>query len=549
LVNRLLWFAVGGLMSLATLASPIPSAAAPRTIYPSSVEQLDPIVGSQVTESSKGEAEDGEAIVNQAREVLLRQLKKLSAASTTAPVADLLLPPGPAPTSGGPRFASSTVLNSFSGLDFDAGGSILRPDTNVAKSGTRVLEAVNSTLRLFNVSGGTLATMSTAAFVGSATSMTDPRVFYDGNSANPRLFLVVLESANVGTKSSGIWLAVSRSPNPSDLQPASWCRYRINGVYNAPDAAFADFPTLGVGADAVVLAANHYRFANGEFGAAVVRAINKTVIENNAGSCPSLTSFTFQASPTFGDTDAQTLQAVQHYTSPSSFPGTTNPVYLISTQALTVQKPGSGVWRVWRVRNVASGTPVLNVLDVTSFFYQTPLDASQPNGPLLRTLDSRVHQAGGVGNSIWAVQSTLCTWYDGSNGDCVRVMRFDVNQVSGQLTASVSYQLLFGGGPGVYYWMPSVAVSSVQKVGTAFQYSSGTSYLSSAWTALDASTNQFPGVTTILAGTCTTQAQTGDYTGATTNDDLVSFWLAGEASAPNGGGICEWKTQIVQINP
>lgn len=457
--------------------------------------------------------------------------------------------------------AASSTLVSFPGLDYVSSGKTgPAADVTLAKTPTRVLEATNAGLQLLSPTGTALQTRSTSSFlVGSeGLKTTDPRLYYDRNSTNPRVYFVVLESASFSTKSSALWLAVSRASDPADLNPASWCRYRFDGVRNpgTPNASFADFPGLGAGADAVLISTNQFRFTDGTFTYAIVRTFNKAQLANNAGACPSATVTTMQPSATIGDLSATTLQPVQHYTSPSSFTGTTSPAYLVSTDGLTAGGPFSGNYRVWRVRNVAGGAPSIASVNVIGIAYETPPSALQPVSgptPLLNTLDSRVHQAAGLGDSIWLALSTGCEFFPFGSGDivsCIQIARLDVAQGSGgSPTATYTHQILFGGGSGHYYWMPSIAVNSAQQIGVAFLYSSATEYLSSAWMIKNPSSPALPPIQPLVTGTCTTGSRTGDYSGAQTDPNLVNFWLASEAASPFPADPCLWKTTVVQGAP
>jgi hypothetical protein len=62
-----------------------------------------------------------------------------------------------------------TVVTNFVGLDEPTGGLGV-PDTILGKSPTRAVEAVNSAVRLFNNTGGVLATRTLNAFFGAPSS-------------------------------------------------------------------------------------------------------------------------------------------------------------------------------------------------------------------------------------------------------------------------------------------------------------------------------------------------------------------------------------------
>ncbi|MBW4699050.1 MAG: hypothetical protein KME03_14345 [Aphanocapsa lilacina HA4352-LM1] len=244
-----------------------------------------------------------------------------------APAADEILSPEPLAALG----------TSFVGLDKP--GSVNNdlaldpPDPIGAKSGDTVLEATNSAIALYTESGNLFQSKDLNSFFGAPYAggslegvLFDPKVYYDRNSANPRYYAVALQTDFL--RFSTIWLAVSRSPEPVTLEAADWCFYPLEGEYKN---AWADYPGLGAGADSLVLSANQFTYSGGLFSYAVVRVLDKLAAANNAAACPSVPVSTFQASDTFDDFNAFTLQPAQHYTSPSSQTGFTNPAYLLST--------------------------------------------------------------------------------------------------------------------------------------------------------------------------------------------------------------------------
>lgn len=173
---------------------------------------------------------------------------------------------GPAPTGattvGLPRRAIAQVPTMpvlFDALDRPSAannGIVFNPpDTIVAKSPNRILEGVNSALRLFNNVGGTLQTADLNTFFGAATTngrLFDPKTYFDRNAANPRFFVVALQVAgrddtDPANDVSRIWVAVSRSPDPANLAAGNWCRYNIEGRRNvgAANVSWADYPAIG----------------------------------------------------------------------------------------------------------------------------------------------------------------------------------------------------------------------------------------------------------------------------------------------------------------
>lgn len=264
-----------------------------------------------------------------------------------------------------PRSGSAAPIASFPGLDFQAGGPKTPPDVGIARSTDRVLEAVNDALRLFNTDGTIRVTRTTAAFFGVPESpgTFDPKVFYDRNFQ--RFFLVVLEKVVNGDPQK-LFLAVSRSANPTGLDAAQWCRYSMEARTDITTAnkAFADYPGLGVGRDVVMVTTNQFVVGgiNQSKGNPLLRVFAKAPLVNNlTGSCPTLPNpavFRPLALANLLSANAQTIQTVQQYTLPSSTGGTSG--YLVSAKA----SPAKG-YRVWRVRDGATTTPRLEMTAIS----------------------------------------------------------------------------------------------------------------------------------------------------------------------------------------
>ncbi len=464
-------------------------------------------------------------------------------------------------TASGPGPLSHTVVSSFAGLDRPSAASggfvFFPPDTAVAKGPAKVLEAVNSAVRLFTAAGTVVATMTLNTFFSYPVNgdgeriLFDPKVFYDRNAANPRFYLVALDAETTLTEQSRIYLAVSRSNDPADLSAANWCRYFINAKRNKnkpSKTSWADYPGLGVGPDALVITANQFTFRSSSFTYAIIRALNKNTLSNNAGDCPGLPQvFTWQPASGAGDITVFTLQPVQSYTSPSSFAGTANPAYVISTVY-----GSSAVYKVWRIRNIAGGSPTLGgPVNLTgAYTYGLPPDAVQAGTTLpLSTGDNRMVSAAGIGNALYGVHGTLCNLGGGAAESCVRYVRITVGQNgTGGLTAALKQQITFGGGNGVFYFWPGVTANLVEKIVVVFQRSATNAYLSAYRTGKNLGDLAFEAPAAITDGTCsqTLTDRTGDYVGAQTDPLGATFWVAGER-ATSIGGACVWQTWIQQL--
>lgn len=493
----------------------------------------------------------GESVPDEAPEPFPLSAVELAAAQEKA-LTDPNAEPPDVVISLAPRSGSAAPAISFSGLDYAAGGQKTPPDVSIARSTDRVLEVVNAALRLFNTDGTIRVTRTTAAFFGVPESpgTFDPKVFYDRNSQ--RFFLIVLEKVVNGDPQK-LFLAVSRNANPTGLDAAQWCRYSMEARtdVSTADKAFADYPSLGVGRDVVMVTTNQFVVGglNQSKGNSLLRVFAKAPLVNNlTGVCPTLpnpAAFRPLALANLLSANAQTLQPVQHYLLPSATGGTSG--YLVSAKS----PPAKG-YRVWRLRDGATASPRLEMTEVLGLRnYTKAPNATQPAGISLDTGDTRVLQAAGVGDSIWAVQTTGCQIGAGNNESCFRVVRFNTSPTTSGFQAPIAEQATAGLATDNFLWMPSIAVTNSGRIGLALHLGSATLQHGSAWLTRVSGSAAFSPLNILRSGTCSRGGsgfRSGDYSGAQTDPDGTSLWLAGE-NFGTVGSSCNWQTGIVRLVP
>jgi hypothetical protein len=531
-----------------------------------------PSIGTEVMSPMADVAMDFEGVTSSPHEEgpestldpdLYRGLKERAEHDPKAEIPDVLVPLAP-------ELLNATMVNrSYPGLDQATAitnGELWPPDTTLGKSGSQVVTAVNSAIRLLTPVGSTVATKSLNSFFNAdpvlEAMLFDPRVLYDRLGPQARYFVVALQR-NDSTKTSSVYLAVSRVSNPTDLEPANWCRYKINAVRPSGDAdpeTWADFPMIGVGSDAFLISNDQFSFKNSKgryvYKYAMLRVVNKAAITNNSTSCPQYSAAIFlpekvlpgttQVSQAYGH-----VQPAIHYTAPSSFGGVSNPVYMFSTIA------PSSMYRLWRVANAASGAVLLDQRDLTvGTSYSMPAKAVQLGGIPLDTKDNRITQVVGIGDTLWAVHATNCVVQSGSvtyNKACIRFLQLYVSGPS--LDGLVQQDVTFASPStelDLAYFMPGLAVNSLNQSGIVFLTSSSSRFLSAAWTIKYLGDAIFAPATLFATGDCSKGTEkVGDYVGAQVNpNDLVSFWFAGESAWwLSSTSSCLWKTQITQVTP
>jgi hypothetical protein len=230
------------LMSTGTFAQPLEQA----PIFTRTLKPLPPTTGPQPT----GPPEEVPRPLPVEPEIW-DALKEQALTAPGVPAPDTVLSPAP------PSPESS--LAGFPGLSY--GGST-PSDANLGRSGQRTIQAVNREIRLFDANNNPLQTVSLATFFSPVVKDPfDPKVLFDRNATNQRFYITATDRKEPPLPAARLFLAVSRSPNPSDLNPASWCRYSWtpDDFDPATGVTWADQPNLGVGTDTLVLASNYFK--------------------------------------------------------------------------------------------------------------------------------------------------------------------------------------------------------------------------------------------------------------------------------------------------
>ena len=199
---------------------------------------------------------------------------------------------------------------------------------------------------------------------------------------------------------------------------------------------------------------------------------------------------------------------MQHYTNPSSFTGIASPNYLVSTYAGT-----ASLYRVWRIYNLASGSPRLQVANLHgSYVYATPPLSPGGRNPTtgattgIDSGDTRTVQAAGLGNRLYATHGTACQFTAGTFLDaCARYVAIDVGATtSGAIAAAIRQQTVLGGGDGWYYHHPAVAVNNAGAVGASFNINSLSGASSAGYATKFFTQAGFPASFYLAQGNCFT---------------------------------------------
>jgi hypothetical protein len=434
------------------------------------------------------------------------------------------------------------------------------PDPQIAAGPGRVLQVVNSALQMRTLTGAVVQTMDLNTFFGAPPAqglLFDPKLNYDAkpDPTNRRFVIVAIQQSDGPPQVGRIWLAVSRSSNPANLNAPLWCLYAQDAIINGgtADAAWPDYPGLGTSADGLLLTFNHFRFTNRTFTFATVWILNKLAAFNNAAGCPGIPFLLYQPSGTPGDPATFTLQPVQHLNDPSSFPNRSNPAYTINTHFTSA---GAANYRVIRYSNsFGGGAPLAQIVDVPGNWPNSvPPDAPQSGSAiLLDTGDHRVTEAAGLFNNFWGTNATGCIVGGGTPVSCLRAVRISVGDAAGNPTGVMTQQRTFGQPASFFFWS-GVAVNRDEKTVLSFHYVSPTAsngFLSSWWAIKEINNTFWGSIFPFNPGTCgyTNTNRTGDYAGAETHLNKRDFWLSSERAhtIPGGGATCNWETRTILV--
>jgi hypothetical protein len=182
--------------------------------------------------------------------------------------------PQAAPGQSIAAFAPQTASTSFLGAQISDTIGYVPPDSDGDVGPNQILVCVNGLIRTFTNAGiqdGALDT-TTDNFFSSvrSASTSDPHIRYDRLSQ--RWFVLMIDVAGVNNR---VLIAVSSSPTIANVSSFTFFFFQQNTVSPAGDNnRFADYPTLGVDANALYIGANMFTSA-GSFKNTTAFVVNK----------------------------------------------------------------------------------------------------------------------------------------------------------------------------------------------------------------------------------------------------------------------------------
>lgn len=435
---------------------------------------------------------------------------------------DVTAPDPVVQTSDGP-LAMPGASVSFKGLDLQDWGAGWPPDTHGDVGPNHYVQAVNTSIGIFNKSGTRLAAFTfDTLFAGTGTpcdssNRGDPYVLYDAVSDR---WIVTDFSWSSTSGPFYECIAVSKTGDPVS---GGWWFYG----YVASSNALHDYPKLGVWADGIYMSANMFLNAS-SFNGVKVWAFNRSDLISGAP----LRSVAF----TLGTAYASLLPGNVR----GAMPPAGTPAYFVSrtTNAL----------RLWKFSvnwtNQASST-FTGPTNFSVASYSTPSGrVPAKSGERLDTLGDRLMSAlqyrniGGV-ESLW-VNHTVAV---GSTSTGVRW--YEIRGMSG--TPAVYQQGTYAPNS-LYRWMGSLAVDKQGNMAVGYSVSSKQMYPAIRYAGRlvsDTLGQLAQGEATLIAGTGSQSGgynRWGDYSSMSvdpTND--CTFWFTTEYYETTGNN---WQTRI-----
>ncbi len=300
------------------------------------------------------------------------------------PLADGAEPPSTrAPQTVGPPNFTAAVLSDTSAFP---------PDTMGAVGPTQFIAALNGRIRSFNKTTGAADNalnadsdvfFNTVISPQAGTFTTDPRIRFD--RLTNRWFIVMIDvPAGTGAIANRVMIAVSSGPNITGSANFTFFQYQQDSTL------FADYPTLGIDANALYIGLNMFSLA-GAFNSTAVSVVRKSSITGSG-------SIVVTRFPNIGTASAAgpfTPQGVDNYDSAASVG------YFVGVDTLNF-----GILQLRRVSNPGT-TPTLSA-NITLTVPATQFPAAvvaQGSATPVDSLDDRLFAAHLRGGQLWTAHN------------------------------------------------------------------------------------------------------------------------------------------------
>jgi hypothetical protein len=446
--------------------------------------------------------------------------------------------------------SGANISQNFQGLSANDdiavfGGFFVPPDQGSAVGPNHYVEMINLVYSIYNKDGSVavpataLSTFyANAGLPNKGTSLSDPRIVYDPQSG--RWFAAIITT---DSNSNSIFIAVSQTSDPT----GAW--KGVSFVANTIANNFADYPTIGVDANAFYIASNNFlnlstfdgvsltTIPKADLLASTPTAANRSHFENIVGGgTPGTTPFTFAPVSAFDGRGHGVVMSIDGFTPASVL------------HHYQVMNPGSNS------SSLSADNPIAVPQYWNSQAVHEPDGSRTLDGGGSRTGSNNVYQ---VGNIVWITDNILPTAATG-NGAYDAIRWYEIDESTNTLLQSGTIS-----DPHHDYSYPSIAANAAGDVVIGFTATgdSTTSDYPGAWYVAGTTTG---GVTTFGAPTplrngisnynitASGRNRWGDFSAISVDpNNPNSFWIAEEAAVAGDPARTTrtqvWGTQISQI--
>ncbi|MCP4148467.1 MAG: hypothetical protein GY757_12040 [bacterium] len=434
------------------------------------------------------------------------------------------------------RLATEDPIANFAGMNLNSNGSGWPPDTTGDVGITYYIQAVNSSMAIYNKATGALVSSATFDdfFGGTGISGTpcdsenngDPLVLFD--QYNNRWF--VLDFAWDSSQNDGSYfsIAASKTSDPT----GDWWQY----AFRADDTLMDDYPKAGVWHDGIYITANMFQFS-GSYQGAKVWAL-KT---------PDLYQGTITSQYVY-DTSDEAWSIMPSNARGNTSPASTEPNYMFSMDCDEFggsSTDGLYVWKYdvdWTNSSNTSWTGPTK-LSSAAFSVTGTGVPQQGSSVSVDSLAGRLMYTAMYRKYATYQSVFLSHVVDVSSR---RAMRWYEVRISSGGTPSIYQQSSYAPDTN-HRWMGSIAADKNGSVALAYSKSSSSMYPAIAYTGriLGDALNSLPqGEKTLIAGTGsqTSYSRWGDYSTLSVDPtDDETFWYTQEYYTSTG---TNWQTRI-----
>lgn len=435
------------------------------------------------------------------------------------------------------QLLAANILNGFNGVDFVQTAGYVPPDTDVAVGPNYVVENVNTTIAIYDKTGGSHFSEDLTSFfstIAQGNFMSDPFVTYDDEAGR---FLVeaidLTVDLNTGLPISGrLDFAVSDSSDPL----AGFTEMHAIDLTGSTNF-FPDFPRTGFNHDAYVFTVNMFTNDTETFGHVTAITVNKSTVTdaNNA-------TFSYATTNLPASSYSTLVPAAMH----GSVAG--DPEYLVE-EALNSSGSPTGSLNVVKETGLTS-TPVFSSTKISVGTYGAPPPADQEgSSDQIQTNDSRILSADWQGNELVATHTV------GIGGVAqARWYQFDTSA-----TPTLTEKGVINQGTGVATYYPSIAIAPNGDIGLTFMESSVNEYMSMYVTGRTPSDPTGTMQTPVLAAAGVLPYEdnslelppfrAGDFSGTAIDPADGTFWSANEVANSDTDPLdANWSTYIAHYS-